>query len=261
MTELTQLALHLRALHHAAAPLILPNAWDVASAQAVERAGAAAIATSSSAVAASLGFEDGEKAPPDEMFAAIGRIARGVTLPVTADVEGGYGLGAAELVDRLVSIGAVGMNVEDTDRSASADGLRPIGVQAERISGIRAAAEAAGVSLVINARIDAYLRGVGTLEERTEAAIERGRAYLAAGADCVYPIFLADADAIGRIVRELDAPVNVLLRPGAPSAAELTRLGVRRISVGGGLAHLSLLATEVAARDLLRGDASAFIGP
>ena len=258
--ELAELAVRLRALHHGDAPLILPNAWDVASARAIERAGAAAIATSSSAVAESLGHEDGENAPPDEMFAAIGRIARGVSLPVTADVEGGYGLVPAELVDRLLSVGAAGMNVEDTDRSGTVAGLLSVERQAERIGGIRAAAEAAGVPLVINARIDVYLRGSVSLEERTEAAIERGRAYLSAGADCVYPIFLTDVAAIGRVVRELQVPVNILLRPGAPSVAELTRLGVRRISVGGGLAHLSLLAAEAAARSLLGWDASDFIG-
>ncbi len=233
---------------------------DVASARAVERAGAAAIATSSSAVAESLGFEDGEKAPTDEMFAAIARIARGVSLPVTADVEGGYGLGAPELVERLVGAGAAGMNVEDTDRGGPVLGLLSVGVQSERIAGMRAAAEAAGVPLVINARIDLYLRGAGSLQQRTDAAIERGSAYLAAGADCVYPIFLADAEAIGRIIRELDAPVNVLLRPGTPSIAELAHLGVRRISVGGGLAQRSLFATEATARRLLAGDGSAFEG-
>ena len=257
MTELAELAVRLRALHHGGAPLILPNAWDVASARAIERAGAAAIATSSSAVAESLGYEDGEAAPPDKMFAAVGRIARVVEVPVTADIEGGYGLVPAELVDRLLSVGAAGMNVEDTDRSGTDAGLLSVERQAERIGGIRAAAEAAAVSLVLNARIDVYLRGSASLEERTEAAIERGRAYLSAGADCVYPIFLTDADAIGRVVRELAAPVNILLRPGAPGVDELTGLGVRRISVGGGLAQLSLLATEAAARRLLAGDGSA----
>ncbi len=258
MTELSALADRLRRLHHEGQPLILPNAWDVASAHAVERAGATAVATSSSAVAESLGFEDGENAPPDEMFAAIGRIARGVSLPVTADVEGGYGLDARQLVERLVSVGAVGMNLEDTDRGGSVAGLVPVGFQSERIAAIRAAAEAAGVPLVINARIDVYLRDAESIEEQTEAAVERGRAYLAAGADCVYPIWLTDAAEIARIVRELDAPVNILLRPGAPGLAELVRLGVRRMSVGGGLARHALARAEELGRRLLRGDDAAF---
>ncbi|HEX5397392.1 MAG TPA: isocitrate lyase/phosphoenolpyruvate mutase family protein [Candidatus Limnocylindria bacterium] len=257
MTQLAELAVRLRALHHEDAPLILPNAWDVASARAVERAGAMAIATSSSAVAESLGFEDGENAPPDEMFAAIGRIARSVPLPVTADVEGGYGMEAGELVERLVATGAVGMNVEDTDRGGAST-LVGIEHQAQRIAAIRHAAESTGVPLVINARIDVYLRDRRPPEETTDEAIERARAYLAAGADCVYPIWLTDADLIAGIVAALHAPLNVLLRPGAPGIAELHRLGVRRISVGGGLMKRAMDSVEADARAVLGGDATRF---
>jgi 2-methylisocitrate lyase-like PEP mutase family enzyme len=256
---MNDLARRLRALHHADVPLILPNAWDVASARAVERAGAAAIATSSSAVAESLGFEDGEQAPPDEMFTAIARISSGVALPVTADIEGGYGLEAAELVERLLATGAAGMNVEDTDRHSAAT-LVPVDRQAQRIGAIREAATGAGVPLVINARIDVYLRDRRSPEAVTDEAIERARAYLAAGADCVYPIFLSDATLIGRIVDALQAPVNILLRPGAPPISQLHRLGVRRISVGGGLAKRAMNRIERDARSLLAGDASPLIG-
>ena len=252
-------ARRLRALHHADTPLILPNAWDVASARAVERAGASAIARSSSAVAESLGFEDGEKAPPDEMFSAIARIASGVALPVTADIEGGYGLEAAELVERLIATGAAGMNVEDTDRHSAAM-LVPVDRQARRISAIRDAAAAAGVPLVINARIDVYRRDRRSPEAVTDEAIERAGAYLAGGAECVYPIFLCDATLIGRIVDALQAPVNILLRPGAPPISELHRLGVRRISVGGGLAKRAMDTIARDARTVIRGDASPFTG-
>jgi 2-methylisocitrate lyase-like PEP mutase family enzyme len=130
--------------------------------------------------------------------------------------------------------------------------------QADRIAAIRAAASAAGVEVMINARIDTFLRGSGGDDDRLADAIERGRAYLAAGADCVYPITLDDAEAIGRFVAAVDGPVNILLRPGSPSVSELARLGVRRISVGGGLWRHAMLRAEEVARDLLAGQDAAF---
>lgn len=258
LATLAALAQRLRDLHHEEAPLILPNAWDVASAVMVERVGATAVATSSSAMAASLGYPDGEVMPADDMFAAIGRIAAAVSLPVTADIEGGYGLRAGEIVERLIAAGAVGMNIEDTDRTDGAEALVSADRQAERIAAIRAAADAAGVPLVINARIDIFLRGDGTATERMAEAIDRGRRYLSAGADAIFPIWLTDAELIGQIVHQAAAPVNVLLRPGTPSIAELSALGVRRISVGGGLGRHALLVAESVARQLLAGDSTAF---
>jgi 2-methylisocitrate lyase-like PEP mutase family enzyme len=257
-TSLVERAERLRALHNGPGPLILPNAWDVASAMAIERAGSAAIATTSSGVAASLGFPDGEAMPASEMLAAVGRIAAAVSVPVTADMESGYGLDARSLVDGLLGAGAVGLNLEDTDRSGEVPGLVDVERQVERLSAIRRAAIDAGVPVVINARIDVFLREDAPLEDLLEVAIRRARAYVGAGADCVFPIWLADADAIGRFVREVDAPVNVLLRPGAPPIEALTRHGVRRISVGGGLARHALESTEAIARQLLAGDGTPF---
>lgn len=248
----------LRALHQGPAPLILANAWDVASAVAVERAGASAIATTSSGVTASLGYPDGEAIPAAEMLAAIARIAAAVSLPVTADMEAGYGLSAADLVDALIGAGAVGLNLEDTNRAEDPPGVVETNLQAGRLGAIRGAASSVGVPVVINARIDVFLRGDGSLEARLEEAIRRALAYVAAGADCVFPIGLVDADAIGRIVREVAAPVNVLLLPGSPPIARLAELGVRRISVGGGLARHALGDAEAVARRLLAGDGSAF---
>jgi 2-methylisocitrate lyase-like PEP mutase family enzyme len=259
LTELRALADRLRGLHHAATPLILPNAWDVASARAVERAGAAAVATTSSGVAESLGFPDGEAIPADDMFATVARIATGVSVPVTADVEAGYGLGADDLVARLLAAGAVGLNLEDTDRAGGTAQLTEVATAADKIAGVRAAADRAGVAVVINARIDSFLRGSGGPDERLDDALARGRAYVEAGADCVYPIWLTDRDGIGRFVRELGAPLNVLLRAGAPDVAELADLGVRRISVGGGLAHRALAHAEELARRLVVGEGSAFL--
>ena len=248
----------LRALHAGTDPLMLPNAWDVASARAVARAGAAAVATTSSGVAATLGYPDGEAIPVGEMLAAVRRIASAVSVPVTADLEAGYGLPAGELVGGLLEAGAVGLNLEDTVREGGTAVLGPMERQAERIAAVRAAAIAAGVMIVINARIDTYLRGRDGPEDLLADAVARGSAYLAAGADCVYPITLDDAAAIGHFVAEVGGPVNILLRPGSPTLAQLAALGVRRISVGGGLWRHAMQRAEDVARDLLAGQGAAF---
>jgi 2-methylisocitrate lyase-like PEP mutase family enzyme len=255
---LADAAARLLALHAAGKPLILPNAWDVASALAVERAGATAVATTSSGVAEALGYPDGEAIPAGEMLAAVGRIAAAVSVPVTADLEAGYGLEPEALVAGLLDAGAVGVNLEDTDRASDPVGLVEADVQADRLAAIRRAADNTDVHVVVNARIDVFLRGDGPMQPRVDEAIRRAQAYVAAGADGVYPIWLTDSDAIARIVREVAAPVNILLRPGSPGVAELTRLGVRRISVGGGLARHASRLVESLARRLVAGDGSDF---
>jgi len=219
----------LRALHVAGDPLILPNAWDAATARAVAAAGFPAVATTSSGVAESLGYEDGEETPVDEMLAAVGRIARVVDVPVTADLEGGYGLDPAELAHRAVAAGAAGLNFEDTDH-AQAPRLHDAGVQAERIAALKAAED-----LVVNARIDVFLNG-GPVAD----GLERARAYADAGADCVYPIGITDPETIAAFV-ELGTPVNVVLSPAAPPLERLAQLGVARISLGHFL-HAEMLA-------------------
>jgi 2-methylisocitrate lyase-like PEP mutase family enzyme len=219
----------LRALHVAGDPLILANAWDAHTARLVEQAGFAAVATTSSGVADALGYEDGEQTPADEMLAAVARIARVVEVPVTADLEAGYGLDGAELAQRLLAAGAVGLNFEDTDH-ANHPALQPVEEQTARIAAIKA-----GGDVVLNARIDVHIRGGDT-----EAALLRARCYRDAGADCLYPIGITDEATIAQFV-EIGVPVNVLLRPGAPSIARLAELGVARISLGGGL-HAEMLA-------------------
>ncbi|WET78075.1 isocitrate lyase/phosphoenolpyruvate mutase family protein [Amycolatopsis sp. QT-25] len=223
-------AARLRELHVAGTPLLLPNAWDAGSARLVEAAGFPVVATSSFAVAEVLGYDDGEAAPADEMFAAASRIARAVSVPVTVDVEGGYGLDGTELAARLAEAGAVGCNYEDTDHASG--GVRSLAAQAERIAELR---EAAGDALVINARVDVFL---GASDERAvlDDAISRAKAYLEAGADCVYPILLKSPDVLGDFVRAV-APgaVNALPMPGGPDLSALTGLGVARISLGTGL--------------------------
>ena len=210
----------LRALHVPGNPLVLPNAWDAATALVVAQAGFPAVATTSSGVAEALGYEDGEQTPAAEMLAAVARIARVLDVPLTADMEAGYGLAPEELGERLAAAGAAGLNFEDSDH-AHRPALRPVDEQARRIAGIKA-----GADLVVNARIDVHIRG-GTTDE----GLDRARAYREAGADCVYPIGVADEPTIAAYV-ETGAPVNLLLRPGAPPVARLAELGVARVSLG-----------------------------
>jgi 2-methylisocitrate lyase-like PEP mutase family enzyme len=233
MSELATQAQALRELHRPGDPLLLPNAWDAATAKTVEAAGFPAVATTSSAVAESLGYEDGQRTPPGEMFAAVGRIAAAIDVPVTADLEAGYGLEAGELVERMLAAGAVGLNFEDTDHAAGGETLVDAETHAARVASLRGAADDAGVDIVINARADPYVLGLdGALDE----SLRRGRLYLEAGADCVFPALVKEEADIERLVRELDAPVNVLLVPGISEPSRLAELGVARISAGGGLA-------------------------
>ncbi len=236
--ELARRADRLRDFHHRGEPLILPNAWDAASAKAVAAAGFPAVATTSGGVAASLGWPDGERAPFQAMFAALARIAGAVEVPVTADVEAGYGLASDELVDNLLASGAVGCNIEDTERPAGHT-LVPTEAMADRIASIKEAARAAGVDVVVNARVDVFARRVGAADERVELALRRARRYAEAGVDCVYPI-LADEASLAAFVADHSGPVN-----GAPAAGvcRLTRLleiGVARISFGSALQRLAM---------------------
>ncbi|MEU4080353.1 carboxyvinyl-carboxyphosphonate phosphorylmutase [Streptomyces venezuelae] len=223
----------LRALHLGRAagdPLVLPGPWDAASARAFEAAGHPALATPSAGIAASLGYEDGAT-PAAEMFAAVARIVRSVSVPVTADLEGGYGLSAAELVERVRESGAVGVNLEDT---GPAGDLTDPSAQADRLAEVRAAA---GPGLFVNARVDVYIRRV---PEPLDAAIDRARRYAAAGADCVYPIAAPPADLPALRAALGDLPLNALAVPGGPSFAELGRLGATRITFGDGLLRRAL---------------------
>ncbi|HET8673168.1 MAG TPA: isocitrate lyase/phosphoenolpyruvate mutase family protein, partial [Thermoleophilaceae bacterium] len=213
MSDLTEKAAKLRDLHRPGEPLVLANAWDAASARAVEAAGFPAVATTSAGVAEALGYEDHQDTPPDEMLAAVARIARAVGVPVTADLEGGYGLPAGELVERMLEAGAVGLNFEDTDHEAGGSTLVDAERQAERIRELRAAGQDAGVEIVINARVDPYVRRMaGALDE----SLRRSRLYLEAGADCVFPILAKEETDIARLVSEIGGPVNVLFIPGVP---------------------------------------------
>ena len=236
--ELAAAADALRSLHRPGRPVVFANVWDAASAKLVEAAGFPAIATSSAAVAEALGYSDHQGAPADEMLAAAGRIARAVSVPVTVDAEAGYGLSAADLVQRLLAAGAVGLNLEDTDHAAGGHSMVDVGRQAEWLADVRAAAERAGVPLVINARIDVVIRAGLPADEQplVEPIIERAKAYLAAGADCVFPIVLRTPEAIRQVVAAVaPAPVNVTCTPDKIVIAAAAELGVARVSMGGGL--------------------------
>lgn len=220
----------LRALHVPGNPLVLPNAWDAASARMVEAAGFPVVATSSAATAAVLGYDDGEDTPVEEVLAAAARIARAVRLPVTVDFERGYRLAPGELAERFAATGAVGLNLED---SAPGSGeMIDAGEQADFLAAIRAEAVALGVDLVINARTDSFLRQAGSAAEQLAASIDRGTRYLAAGADSVYPIAVQDPEVIRALVEGVPGPVNVVYGQGKSSLADLAALGVARVSFG-----------------------------
>lgn len=218
----------LRDLHHRGDVLVLPNVWDAQAAKIFERAGFPALATPSSGIADSLGYADRQRAPVTEMFAAAARIVRAAGVPVTVDAEAGYGLAPAEFAERLAETGAVGCNLEDTTHPQGT--LTAVEDQAEWLAAVRAA----DPDLVINARVDSFLRGEGPVEERLEDAVTRAEAYLAAGADCVYPI-LAPAAVLGELVKRIPGPVNAMFLPDGPSLADLAELGIARVTFGGRL--------------------------
>jgi 2-methylisocitrate lyase-like PEP mutase family enzyme len=224
----------LRSLHRPGDPLLLPNAWDVATARAVLAAGFPVVATTSGGIAATLGYEDHEGAPGEEMLAAAGRIARAVDAPVTVDAEAGYGMEPGELVAALRAIGAAGCNLEDTNHAKGT--LRDPDRHAEWLAAVRQAAGADDYPLVVNARVDVFLAGFlsgagpGTQEALVSDAVRRANTYLEAGADCVYPIAIWEAGALRAFMAEVPGPVNVTRLPQAPSLAELTAMGVARVS-------------------------------
>jgi 2-methylisocitrate lyase-like PEP mutase family enzyme len=224
---------------HAEGVLVLPNAWDVASARLVERAGAAAVATTSGAVAWSLGVPDGDRLPLDLLAGAVERIAAAVAVPVTADVESG-GPDVAATVRAVQAAGAVGINIED--------GGGAVELHRDRLA---AAREAGGPDLFVNARIDVFLFGIGEPGGRLAETISRAGAYADAGADGIFVPGVLDLDVLRTLVAEIPLPVNALTGPHAPVVDELAAVGVRRVSVGTGLAQAAYGAADRAARELL----------
>jgi len=225
-----------RALHGGPRTLLLPNVWDVASARVIQQAGLPALATTSAGVAFSVGYPDGEKIQRDEMLQMVARIASAVTVPVTADVEAGYGPkpeDAALTAEGVIEAGAVGMNLEDGTENPDHP-LADLSLQLEKIAALREKAKRLGVPLVLNARTDVYLLSVGAAESRYDETVRRLSAFRGAGADCVFAPGVKDAATIARLVSDLRCPLNILAGPGSLSVGELEQLGVARVSLGSG---------------------------
>jgi 2-methylisocitrate lyase-like PEP mutase family enzyme len=249
---LARKAEQLRKLHGGPRILVLPNAWDVASARIVEELGFPAIATTSAGIAASLGYPDGQKISRDEMLGMVGRIARAVRVPVTADLEAGYGVTAKDMIDTvkaMVEAGAVGMNLEDVTGSDESTQVE-LKFQVEKIRAIRTVGESLGVPVVLNARTDIYLMPIGPVETRFDRTVQRLRAYHEAGADCLFVPGLSDAETIAKLVRALGAPLNILLTAGSPSLPDLEKMGVARASTGSGVMRATLGLTRRIAKEL-----------
>jgi len=245
-----ELAQQFRALH-AGPPLLLPNAWDAGSARLLESLGYSALATTSGGVAWSLGYGDGERLPLGELVAAVRRIVRVVEVPVSVDLEAGFGETAeavSESVSAILEAGAVGLNLED---GIFHERLRPVEEAAARIAAARKVADAMGVPAFLNARVDVWITGFGDSDEaRVQEVLRRAKAYLAAGADGIYPIALSDPAIIQRLCSEIGAPINIGARPGLPDLASLAELGVRRVSTATRLSLVALASVRESATRL-----------
>ncbi|MBZ5659168.1 MAG: isocitrate lyase/phosphoenolpyruvate mutase family protein [Acidobacteriia bacterium] len=251
-TSQPELARQFLALHDRRKILVLPNAWDAASARIFEEAGFPAIGTSSAGIAFSLGYPDGQKISRSEMLAVVRRIARAVRIPVTADVEAGYGdtpEDAAQTARDVLAAGAVGMNLEDAVHDRP-DSLLDLNLQIEKIRAVAETSARAGVSFVLNARTDVFLAGIGPAETRLARTIERLNAFRDAGAQSLFVPGVKDKETIGQLARGVRGPLNILAIAGTPPAAELEKLGVARVSVGSGPMRATLGLTARIARQL-----------
>jgi 2-methylisocitrate lyase-like PEP mutase family enzyme len=244
---------HLRKLHHGPPILALPNAWDVVSARILEELGYPAIATSSAAVAFSLGYPDGQRISRREMLEAVARIAHAVEVPVTADMESGYGKTPEEIAEttkQLVASGAVGLNFEDITGDDETSHVE-LGLQVKKIRAIRDTSAALGVPLAINARTDVYLMPIGPAATRFDRTIERLRAYRDAGADCLFAPGVCDREIIAKLIKALGAPLNILVSQNCPSLDELEKMGVARASAGSSAMRAAMGAFQLVAKDWL----------
>lgn len=241
-----------RALHREGRLLVLPNVWNPLGARLLASLGYPAVATASAAVAYSLGYDDGEQIAFEEMLSVVGRIARSVSVPVSADIERGYAAdakGVRSNVHRVLAAGVVGINIEDSFEEGGA--LREVNEQCERIRACREAGDEAAIPLVINARIDVFMQaGDMPLSERLEEAIARGKAYLDAGADCLYPILLADLTALKALHAATGSPLNVYASASAASMYDLESAGIARLSIGPGMLRAAVTAMRDVALEL-----------
>lgn len=239
-------------MHDKKRTLILPNAWDVASARLFEDEGFPAVATSSAGMMVSLGYPDGQDIGIEELASAVGRIAKVLEVPLTADVVGGFGASPNEVarsVGRVIAAGAVGINIEDFVHETKA--LLPVEDQLAKLRALKELQKSSEIPFVINARTDAFRYAPGEQDARLEEAIRRGAAYRDAGVDCVYPMGLVDAGSISAYVQALDFPINVMVRRGLPPVGELQRLGVARVSFGPSASYATMGLLRRASREVL----------
>lgn len=245
----TELARQFLALHDRRKTLVLPNAWDVASARIFEEAGFPAVGTSSAGIANALGYPDGQKISRSEMLSVVHRIVEAVGIPVTADMEAGYGAKPEEVAQtarEVLAAGAVGMNFEDAVHDRP-DLLADLSLQKEKIRAVVETSTRAGVSFVLNARTDVFLAGIGAAETRLARTIERLNAYRDAGAQCLFAPGVKDKETIAQLARGVHGPLNILATAGTPPVADLEKLGVARVSVGSGAMRATLgLLTRIA---------------
>jgi len=252
MREQGRKAEELRRLHGGPRMLVLPNAWDAASARVMEELGYPAIASTSAGVAFALGYPDGQRLTRDEMLEMVGRIAHAVRVPVTADMESGYGKTSKEIAETakaIVAAGAVGLNFEDVTGDTP-DTHVELPLQVEKIRTLREVSASLGVSLVINARTDVYLMPIGPEATRFERTVERLRAYRAAGADCLFAPGVRDLATIEKLVKAVGAPLNVLIQPASPTIPELEKIGVARASAGSAVMRATLGLARHIGREL-----------
>jgi 2-methylisocitrate lyase-like PEP mutase family enzyme len=243
-----------RRMHRGPSTLVLPNAWDAVTARLFVKAGARAIATTSAGIAATLGYADGQKVPPQLMMEAVARIARVVDVPVTADIESGYADSPKQLresIRAVINAGAVGVNLEDATGDSSQP-LFAVDQQIERIRAAREAADNAGVHVVINARTDVYLAKVGEPASRFAETVRRLNAYREAGADCLFVPGVTDMPTLTQLVHSVPGPLNVLAGPGMPPVADLQRIGIARLSIGSAIMRATLALARDAADELLQ---------
>ena len=242
MQKQAEKAEQFRKLHHGPRLLLLPNAWDVVSARILEECGHPAMATSSAAVAFSLGYPDGERISRDEMLQVAGRIARAVDVPVTADLEAGYGTSAKDMVETVkaaIAAGVIGMNLEDVTGDGEGSFV-DLPLQVAKIRAICDTAKSLGIPFVLNARTDIYLLPIGPEATRFDRTVERLRAYRDAGATCLFAPGVYDRETVAKLVKAVEAPVNILAHPACPPIAELEKMGVARVSTGSGLMRAAL---------------------
>jgi len=244
----------LLSLHTRGELLVLPNIWDPIGARILEDRGYPAIATASAAIAESLGFADGENLRLETMLDVLWRISKAVNVPVTADIEAGYSDSVDELKESILKVmetGVVGVNIEDS--LVEGGPMRPMAEQCERISIIRDVAAIYGLHIVINARVDSFLSSsFSSPQEKTEDAILRAKAYVGAGADCIYPIGPGDRETLSLLRECIKAPLNVLASPRALGLVDLHKLGINRVSFGPQIFR-SCLAKLIGIVDEIRG--------